>query len=119
MADKWKEDVGNILSLMGVDLVHRQRLAAFSLKGDASKWYRSQFSEAERLTTSWAEFLRRFDQHFISSAARARKEAELLAFEQVDLSVDDYEGRFLSLSHFTNNMFQMEECKARMFERGL
>ena len=46
VADKWKEDVGNILCLMGVDPVQRQRLAAFSLKGDASKWYRSQFSEA-------------------------------------------------------------------------
>jgi len=37
VADKWREDVGNILSLMGVDPVQRQRLATFSLKGDASK----------------------------------------------------------------------------------
>ena len=37
VADKWREDVSNILSLMGVDPVQRQWLAAFSLKGDASK----------------------------------------------------------------------------------
>jgi len=53
--------VGNILDLMGVDSIPKQRLAVFSLKGDASKWYRSQFSEEERLTTTWAKFIQRFD----------------------------------------------------------
>ena len=51
-ADKWKEDIDNALSYMRVDSVQRQRLAAYSLKGDAGKWYRSQFSEAEHFTTS-------------------------------------------------------------------
>ena len=32
VADKWKEDVGNILSLMGDDPVQRHRLIAFSLR---------------------------------------------------------------------------------------
>ena len=57
VVDNWKEDVGNILDLMGVDPIQRQRLAAFSLKGDASKWYRAQFSVAERLTIGWDEFV--------------------------------------------------------------
>ena len=61
VADKWKEDVGNVLSLMGVDPIQRQRLAAFSLKGDARKWYRAQFSEMDRLTVGWEEFAWRFD----------------------------------------------------------
>ena len=39
--------------------------------------------------------------------------------KQGELSVDDYEVNFLSLSHFIDNMFQAEERKARMFERGL
>ena len=78
VADKWKEDVGNILGLMGVDRIHRQRLAAFSLKGDASKWYRAYFSEEERLTVTWEEFVWRFDMQYISSASKAGKEAELL-----------------------------------------
>ena len=119
VADKWKENVSSILSLMGVDRVQRQRLAAFSLKGDAGKWYRAQFTEDERLDTTWEEFVWRFDLQFISSAARAGKESELLALKQGDLSVAAYESKFVSLSHFTDNMFQTEERKARMFERGL
>ena len=102
-----------------MDSVQRQRLAAYSLKGNAGKWYRYQFSEAERFTTSWEDFLRRFDQQFISSAVRAGKEAELLALEQGEMYVDAYESRFISLSHFTDNMFQTEERKVRMFEKGL
>ena len=62
VADKWKEDIDSALSYMGVDSVQRQRLAAFSLKGDASKWYRSHFSAAERLMMTWEDFLRSFDQ---------------------------------------------------------
>jgi len=119
VADKWKEDTDSALSYMGVDSIQRQCLAAYSLKGDAGIWYRSHFSAAERLTTSWEDFLQSFDSQFISSASRAGKEAELLALEQGDMSVDDYESKFISLSHFTDNMFQSEERKARMFERGL
>jgi len=118
VADRWKEDMGNILELMGMDPIHRQRLATFSLKGDANKWYRPQFSEEERLTVSWGEFIRRFDLHFISSAVRAGKEAELLALEQGDMFVSAYEDKFISLSHFSD-MFQTKERKAQMFEKGL
>ena len=53
VANKWKEDVGNILSLMGVDRVQRQRLVAFSLKGNANKWYKAQFTEEECVKTTW------------------------------------------------------------------
>ena len=119
MADKWKRDIGNILDLMGVDRVRRQKLAAFSLKGGASKWYKAYFVEEECSTFTWDEFIRRFDQQFISYAARARKEAELLNLEQGDLSVAAYKSRFVSLCNFTDNMFQTEERKARMFTRGL
>ena len=104
---------------MSVDRVQRQRLATFSLKGDARKWYRAQFTEDECLDTTWEEFIWRFDLQFISFAARAGKEGKLLALEQGDLSVAAYESKFVSLSHITDNMFQTEERKARMFERGL
>ena len=94
-------------------------MAAFSLKGDANNWYKAYLSEEERLTIAWDEFILMFYQQFTSSAARARKEAELLNLEQGDLSVAAYTSRFVSLCNFTGNMFQMEECKAHMFERGL
>ena len=56
---------------------------------------------------------------YISSAAKAGKEGELLSLAQGDLSVTDYESQFSRLLHFTDNMFQTEDRKARMFERGL
>ena len=56
-AAKWKEDMSSTLSYMGVGSVQRQRLAAYSLKGDAGMWYRSHFSAPERLTMTWEDFL--------------------------------------------------------------
>ena len=106
VADKWKEDITNVLDLMGVGPVQMQRLAAFILKGDASKWYRSHFTREERLTATWEEFICRFDMQYISAAALAAKEAELIALEQGDMTVTTYESKFESLCHFTGNMFQ-------------
>ena len=56
-ADKWKEDIDSALSFMGVDSVQMQRLAAYCLKGDAGKWYRSYFSAVEHLTMTWEDFI--------------------------------------------------------------
>jgi hypothetical protein len=81
-------------------------------------WYKAHFTKEEMITVTWTEFLKRFDAHFISSAAKARKEAELIDLEQGELSVTDYESKFVSLCYFTD-MFQNPECQARMFERGL
>jgi hypothetical protein len=118
-AVRWREDIGSVLSFMGVDSIQRQRLAAYTLMGDAGMWYRALFTEEERLTTDWEYFLFCFEQQFVSSAARVGKERELLSLEQGDVSVNAYESRFTSLSHFTGNMFQTEERKARMFESRL
>ena len=102
---RWREDISSVLSFMGVDFFHKQRLAAYTLKGDAGMWYRSRFTEEERLTTDWDYFVYCFEQQFVSSAARAGKERELMSLEQGDVSVDVYESRFTSLSHFTGNLF--------------
>ena len=78
---KWKKNVGNILDLMGVDPIPKQRLAAFNMKDDASKWYKSQFSKEDPLTTTCLEFIGKFGLHFISSSVRAGKGAHLFVLE--------------------------------------
>ena len=60
-AVRWREDISSVLSFMGVDSVHKQRLAAYTLKGDAGMWYRSRFTEEERLTTDWDYFVYCFE----------------------------------------------------------
>lgn len=89
------------------------------MKGEAGRWYRSEFTPEERLTLTWGGFLHSFEFQYISSAAKAYKEAELLALEQDDMTVTAYESQFKALCHFTGNMFQTEERKARIFDRGL
>jgi hypothetical protein len=118
VANKWRRDVGNILELMGTDPVQSHRLAASCLKGDARMWYDAHFSPVERTTVTLAVFLGRFDSHFISSAAKAGKEAELIRLEQGELSVTEYESKFLGLCNFTG-LFEDPVRQARMFEMGL
>jgi len=58
-------------------------LAAFNLKGDVSKWYKTQFSEEERLLPPGESLSRDFICISVFSTVRAGKEAELLALAWV------------------------------------
>ena len=102
----------NIFDLMGINPTQRQRLATFSLKGDARKWYKTQFYEEERLITTWGEFLRRFDPHLISRQGPEGSRVTYFRVRRYDVSA--YEDRFINLSHFAENMFQTKKRKARM-----
>ncbi|XP_020250079.1 uncharacterized protein LOC109827483 [Asparagus officinalis] len=103
-----------LLDLLNVDSVQNQRLAAFSLKGDAGGWYRLQFTPDHRMALTWEDFVYFFDEQYISSAAQAGKELELSKLEQGDMSVTDYESQFMSLLCFTG-MWQSGERQAQMF----
>ncbi|XP_020250680.1 uncharacterized protein LOC109828054 [Asparagus officinalis] len=100
-AHKWKEDVGNILEILNVTLVQKQTLSSYSLKGDTGRWYRLQFTPEQRMTLTWEDFVYVFDEQYISFATRAGKELELSRLTQGDMSVADFESRFMSLLHFT------------------
>ena len=117
-AHKWKEDVSNILDILSVDSIQKQRLASYSLKGDAGRWYQLQFTQEQRMTLTWEDFIYFFDGQYISSAARTGKELELSRLTQGDMSVADFESRFIELLHFTG-MWQTGECHAQMFLAGL
>lgn len=81
-------------------------------------WYKVHFTKEKMLKATWAEFEKRSDAYFISSAAKANKEAELIDLQQGDLLVEEYEDKFVSLCHLTD-LFQNPESQARMFERRL
>ena len=110
--------MSNILDILNVDSVQKQRLASYSLKGDAGRWYRLQFTPEQRLTLTWEDFINFFDGQYISSAARTGKELELSRLTQGDMSVADFESRFMELLHFTG-MWQTGERQAQMFLAGL
>ncbi|XP_020271996.1 uncharacterized protein LOC109847164 [Asparagus officinalis] len=103
-AHKWKED--------------KQRLAAFSLKGDAGGWYRLRFTPEQKMTVSWETFIYLFDEQYVSAAVKAEKELELARLEQGDMSVMDCKSKFMSLHRFTG-MWHTEERQAQMFLMGL
>ena len=54
------------------------------------------------MTPTWEDFIYFFDGQYISSIARTGKELELSRFTQGDMSVADFESRFMELLHFTS-----------------
>nr|ABD63121.1 hypothetical protein 18.t00017 [Asparagus officinalis] len=81
-------------------------------------WYRLHFSLEHRMVLSWEDFVYFFDEQYISSVAQVEKKLELTKLEQGDMTVAEYESRFMSLLHFTS-MWKSGEHQSQMFLKGL
>ena len=104
---------------MGMNPIQRQKLAAFNLKGDARKWYKMQFSKEKHLYHYLRRVHHEIQSTFYFCESKGRKGCRVIRFGVGGMAVSTYEEKFISLSHFTGNIFQTEERKARMFEREL
>ena len=73
--------MSNILDMLNVNYVQKQRLAAFSLKGDVGGWYRLRFTPEQRMMVSWETVIYLFDEQYVSAAVKVGKELELARLE--------------------------------------
>jgi len=67
---------------------------------------------------TWANFRARFLEKYFPDTARQDKEAEFLALQQGDMTVQEYVNRFEHLARYSSQNIT-EEWKCLKFERGL
>ena len=60
-----------------------------------------------------------FFERYFSDAAQEKKEFEFMNLRQEDMSVDDYQAKFESLSRFAPLLVSDEKKKVRRFQKGL
>ena len=67
----------------------------------------------------WQRFLEVFNEKYFPNSLREQNAAEFLTLEQRNMTVAEYEAKFTSLGRFSMYVINIEERKARKFEKGL
>lgn len=121
LAGKWITQLEKIFRVLDCSDEQRVLLAAFTLEGEAEHWWRTslQVQQVEGMPMTWAEFLKKFNDKYVSEQVRDKKMMKFLNLMQRNGSVEAYEAKFAALSIFAPDMVANEELKAKRFERGL
>ena len=81
LAQRWKDSMKKVFSILRVGAVDQQSLAVFNLTGSAWEWWKSASTEAEQNTVTWTKFERRFNIIFIPKTSMIAKSYELEKLE--------------------------------------
>ncbi|PKA59369.1 hypothetical protein AXF42_Ash001463 [Apostasia shenzhenica] len=119
-AEDWINKLEKIFAAMKCGDEDRIRFPTFMFEGQVEYWWKSiQPRLLERASLSWAKFVEVFFEKYFSDVVRDRKVLEFIKLEQGDLSVDQYEARFIELSRFAPELVVNDLNKAKKFKRGL
>ncbi|XP_058080668.1 uncharacterized protein LOC131228830 [Magnolia sinica] len=98
----------------------RVSLATFLLQGEARHWWLSiSRMVGPGFVWTWKDFVDRFDQKFFPEHVQEQRAIEFKTLVQGDMTVSQYEARFVTLSRFTSYLVNDKKWKARRFVRGL
>ena len=94
--------------------------ATYLLNGDVEYWWAGmqQQMQTRDEQVEWTSFRTRFLEKYFPDTARQDREAEFLALQQRDMTVQEYVNRFEYLARFSSQNM-IEEWKCLKFERGL
>ncbi|XP_058070924.1 uncharacterized protein LOC131219959 [Magnolia sinica] len=88
--------------------------------GEAQHWWASiARSVVADFEWTWEDFVDRFDRKFFPEHVRQQRALEFEILVQGDMTVSQYEARFVALSRFATYLVDDEGRKARRFENGL
>jgi len=116
-ADAWLHKCEKILKVMNCEDEQKLLFAAYLLNGDAEYWWavmQQQMKNSED-PVSWANFRTRFLEKYFPDTTRQDREAEFLALQQGDMTVQEYVNRFEHLVRYSSQNI-IEEWKCLKFE---
>ncbi|XP_059635528.1 uncharacterized protein LOC132277697 [Cornus florida] len=119
LAYQWKQESKRHLRMVVCTKVQKQMLDTFILIGNALQWWESITTIEERTRLTYAEFQTRFDNKYFPLSVRSAMKTEFLDLQQGDMTVAEYEQRFINLSLFAPEEVNTEEKKRDHFVKGL
>ncbi|XP_042489541.1 uncharacterized protein LOC122069552 [Macadamia integrifolia] len=117
----WIKEMEMIFELLDIIDLQKVACATFILRGEVAYWWNSThrtLEEGPQLLT-WAKFIGAFLDQYFPIDLRQKKECELLQLKQGSNPLSEYVQKFQELSIFAPHVMDIDECKARQFERGL
>jgi len=118
--DAWLRKCEKIFKVMNYEDEYKLLFATYLMNEDVEYWWagmQQQMGTREELV-SWANFRTHFLEKYFPDTARQDKEAEFLAMQQGDMTVQEYVNKFEHLARYSSQNIT-EEWKCLKFERGL
>ena len=104
---------------MEVPEAHWVRLASCRLEDKAAFWWeaaqRSNFVGREFNTITWEEFIDVFNVMYYPEQLREQKSREFSNLKQGEMTVRDYEQKFIQLERFSLGICTTEKARANKF----
>jgi len=118
--DAWLRKCEKIFRVMNCEDEQKLLFATYLLNEDAEYWWSGmqQQMETREEPTTWANFRIHFLEKYFPDTARQDREAEFLALQQGDMSVQEYINKFEHLARYSSQNMT-EEWRCLTFERGL
>ncbi|GKV26954.1 hypothetical protein SLEP1_g36165 [Rubroshorea leprosula] len=117
-AENWIQDMKQIFDVLKSTDEQKVTYATFLLRGEARNWWeftKTGFSEP----VTWSMFKDAFLTRYFLEVYRNQKEEEFLNSEQGNITVTEYDHKFIGLCRFTPYVVSDEDAMVRFFRRGL
>lgn len=117
-AQAWIKEIEKAFKIVQVLENQKTTFATYMLKGEANFWWESKETREEQVVT-WDRFKDLFFEKYFPQTMKNKMEMQFLELKQGDMSVEQYEAKFIELARFAPHQVDTEMRKARRFEQGL
>ncbi|XP_074346608.1 uncharacterized protein LOC141685404 [Apium graveolens] len=97
----------------------KAQYASYYLKDEASYWWESSKILLEGKIITWEKFKEMFLEKYLPSYMQGQLKMRFLNLRQEDMTVAEYEVKFLELVRFAPEYVNIEAKKAKRFQQGL
>lgn len=120
-AEKWLNRVEKIYAALRYTDEAQITYVVFLFEGDAEQWWNTVRLrwDSEDVPHLWDDFVSEFREKYISEMARERREDEFVNLKQGDMTVAQYEARFIKPSRYMPELVQPVRRMINRFVRGL
>jgi hypothetical protein len=117
-ANVWLKTVGKMLTTAQCDDREKVLFAAGQLQGSAGAWWDAYTTtHATPNAITWQEFTESFRNHHIPAGLmRLKKKKGFLSLKQGGMSVEEYQDRFIELSHYAPEVADDPKKQERFME---
>ncbi|XP_074337678.1 uncharacterized protein LOC141674877 [Apium graveolens] len=93
--------------------------ATYFLKGESNYWWETAKALEAAKIINWDRFKRMFSDKYFPRYMQTQMEMKFLELKQNNMTVGEYEKKFIVLSRFMGDYVDSEEKRAKRFQQGL
>ncbi|XP_074356431.1 uncharacterized protein LOC141696144 [Apium graveolens] len=97
----------------------KTKYASYYLKDESSYWWKSTKALQEGEAIYWQRFTELFLKKYLPSYMQDQLEMRFLDLKQENMTIAEYEVKFLELARFVPEYVNTEAKKAKRFQQGL